>query len=124
MKMNFFPGICCLAFAISACNKCLSSVNFGCLAANKGDTAYIYLDNKLAYQQVFENKYFESRETIKPGFRNYCATSDSIKVRAGFNQRDTVFYVDPKKVVDCYIGNSTSNEIMVFYNPVRIQTKK
>ncbi|PSL19904.1 hypothetical protein [Chitinophaga ginsengisoli] len=119
MRIILLVWFGCFLVTAFSCNQCDHAVNFGCLAANKGDTAYIYVDDQLVYKKVFGAAYFESRETIKPSVRDYCASADSIKVRAGFNRHDTIFYLNPREIKECYVGNSIYGDLLVFYNHVK-----
>ena len=101
-----------LAF-VSCKQKCEHPVNFACVAANKGDTAYIYLDDRLVFKEIYEKYYFISFDYIKPQVKNYCSSRDSIKVRAGFNDNDTVFYVDSRDVKYCYISNTIRDSLII-----------
>ncbi|PWV47155.1 hypothetical protein [Chitinophaga sp. S165] len=118
MKAISILSICYFLLATVACKRCEHSINFACLAANKGDTAFIYLDDRLVFKEVYKASYFKTLEFIKPQVRNYCSSADSIKVRAGFNDHDTVFYVDPKDVKYCYISNSMRDSLIVYIHSI------
>ncbi|MCF6405241.1 hypothetical protein L3C95_20220 [Chitinophaga filiformis] len=118
MKIISFAALWFLLLFVVACNRCKHSVKFVCTAANKGDTAFIYVDGSLVFQETFEKRYFMSLASVGSDVKKYCSSADSIKVRAGFNDNDTVFYLDPKDVKYCYIANSINDSLIIYIHSI------
>jgi hypothetical protein len=120
IKLIIIASLATLVFDFSCKPNCTGKeIYFGLIYANKSDTLNIYFDKKLAVSKIIKEDYTGHFQDRKDKLTTSCVNSDSMHVRVTVNNRDTLFYLHPKEVTECYIGVSMAGIIHVYYNYVQ-----
>jgi hypothetical protein len=122
MKIRFLP-MCAVVFVMLftlGCKPCALGVKFGVYYGNQNDTVRIFVNDTLIAERVIkDSSYFY--EATRPGalLTTYCATSDSFHVRVTFNDHDTSFYIRPKEIGSCFVGNTIRDSLTISYSRIK-----
>ncbi|WP_120516166.1 hypothetical protein [Chitinophaga barathri] len=112
----YFLLITLLQFPAS-CNHCDGKdLGFYFVGGRKDDEFKIYINGILQKERKIETDFSNNlSQPPRPIFR-YCSGKDSLKIGLALNNRDTIFYVHPKDIKDCYIGVDVLGYFVVYYN--------
>lgn len=84
--------------------------------ANYNDSLSIEVDHKLMFSGILKDSsdeygYFERYDLF-----DVCVEGDSVLVRVNFNKKDSIFYLLPRDIDQCYAGNNIADEISLWYD--------
>lgn len=103
--------------AISCKERCDGKkIHFQFLAGNKGDNIKVFVDGTFRGEKTLHETEDAPFESAKHRIFSLCSERDSILVRVMVNKRDTSFYLRPKEVKECYVGNSMKDKILIILN--------
>lgn len=117
---NIIYLVCSLVaiFFTASCNLFCTGkkINFGLIYANANDSIQITVDNKVVAQKIVKNDLLGNFGDKKNRLAVVCLTKDSVLVSISINERDTSFYLHPKKIKECYVGSTIRKIIKVYIN--------
>jgi hypothetical protein len=107
-----------LSFLGDSCSVPCSDkrIPLGLISANGSDSLKIIVDDKVVVDKIIKEDFIGHFQDKKHRLTTLCTNKDSVPVSVKINNRDTVFYLRPKEIKECYVGADVKGFVVIFYN--------